>query len=644
MHLSAISVKGFECIGHNPGIQLNELSKRNIFIGPNNVGKSSLFRALWSANKLAAQRPYDERLPYSLSNTHNLPNNSWQNYDITKDIEIELFIEPTHGFGNSGVTSMSFPTERECRFRFILTGKNTVIFNPFVFVGNSLNSAPLYDIVSEDQWLVLDSNGNYGSRSSIEGNFGAVSRPLLTNLGSSQRFFDPVRTLEKNLAKDGLVDGSKLIPDLYKRQHDTGHNNSFYKLRKSILNRVNGLLESSGTAPLSDFEVKGTEAEPVLVLTQGEIPTPISSMGTGISELFFICASLILDEDKTVQYFLEEPETHLHPGLLRRLFQVFGEYSNVQFFINTHSNVLLDCLSDSDRVYQWTRTPQGESSAHLCSTLHDYHTVLDHLGIRASSLLQTNCTIWVEGPSDRLYVKRWLDEIADGKGERHLVEHSDYSIVFYGGSLRSHHTLDEESSPELISMVRISRFSVVLMDRDLPPEASVDDLDESKVRLMFEAKKYPHHRLAIVTSGREIENDVTSEFLLKAIEKKRKLTPETLSGFSLTGKKNYFDEIAEHLIPITSDELEADKDETKKSPALKDAKQKRNTIRTSLKEKVPLAELVISLCGTSNIHPSYAETIYQHIISSRLDKHPTETDAESTDSALLEDFSSSSLS
>ena len=32
--------------------------------------------------------------------------------------------------------------------------------------------------------------------------------------------------------------------------------------------------------------------------------------------------------------------------------------------------------------------------------------VLSNLGIRASELLQSNGVIWVEGPSDRVYIKR----------------------------------------------------------------------------------------------------------------------------------------------------------------------------------------------------------------------------------------------
>lgn len=37
--------------------------------------------------------------------------------------------------------------------------------------------------------------------------------------------------------------------------------------------------------------------------------------------------------------------------------------------------------------------------------------LLDDLGFKASDLLQSNCVIWVEGPSDRIYIKKMAQTI-----------------------------------------------------------------------------------------------------------------------------------------------------------------------------------------------------------------------------------------
>ena len=64
--------------------------------------------------------------------------------------------------------------------------------------------------------------------------------------------------------------------------------------------------------------------------------------------------------------------------------------------------------------------------------------ICNDLGYKASDLLQTNSIIWVEGPSDRIYINFWLNEIDDS-----LVEGVHYSIMFYGGRLFSHLTADD---------------------------------------------------------------------------------------------------------------------------------------------------------------------------------------------------------
>lgn len=51
-------------------------------------------------------------------------------------------------------------------------------------------------------------------------------------------------------------------------------------------------------------------------------------------------------------------------------------------------------------------------------------TVCADLGYRPSDLLQANAIIWVEGPSDRIYINHWLDQQAPD-----LVEGIDYSIM-----------------------------------------------------------------------------------------------------------------------------------------------------------------------------------------------------------------------
>ena len=126
------------------------------------------------------------------------------------------------------------------------------------------------------------------------------------------------------------------------------------------------------------------------------------------------------------------------------------------------------------------------------SALHD-------LGYRPSDLLQTNSIVWVEGPSDRIYLKSWIS-IADPS----LKEGIDYSIMFYGGRLLAHLSASEETVEEFIELLKLNRFSSIVIDSDKKSEQSA--INATKKRLVDEIEA--NKGVAWVTAGREIENEI----------------------------------------------------------------------------------------------------------------------------------------
>jgi hypothetical protein len=129
-------------------------------------------------------------------------------------------------------------------------------------------------------------------------------------------------------------------------------------------------------------------------------------------------------------------------------------------------------------------------------------------------LLQANFVLWVEGPSDRVYLNRWLLLSAPD-----LVEGIDYSIMFYGGRLLSHLSLERDSSElsmdELIKLLRINQHAAILLDSDRKKKN--DEINETKSRIVKECAESTI--LCWVTAGREIENYLTPESISLAYEK-----------------------------------------------------------------------------------------------------------------------------
>src|SRR5947207_7404020 len=132
--------------------------------------------------------------------------------------------------------------------------------------------------------------------------------------------------------------------------------------------------------------------------------------------------------------------------------------------------------------------------------------VLNDLGIRAADVLQANFVVWIEGPSDRIYLNRWIGLMAS-----ELVEGIDYSIMFYGGRLLSHLSLlrdePELSADELIKLLRISQNSAIVIDSDRTKSDA--EINETKTRIAKECKEAGV--FCWISAGREIENYLTPE-------------------------------------------------------------------------------------------------------------------------------------
>lgn len=84
------------------------------------------------------------------------------------------------------------------------------------------------------------------------------------------------------------------------------------------------------------------------------------------------------------------------------------EFSNHQYFITTHSNHLIDLSLDYDNLSIF-RFEKQEDKIKISNCTRDDNKTLQLIGAKPSSIYNSNCTIWVEGITDRLYIRKYLE-------------------------------------------------------------------------------------------------------------------------------------------------------------------------------------------------------------------------------------------
>lgn len=511
---------------------LNNLSKINIFIGSNNSGKSRLLRKICSEKVLNINEGTEEIRTYN-----NLIS------EMQEEIS-EVFDSNEIVFGVEGISKNSKLDKYNYINRDIDINSN---FYALIRKLKSLNTSTEVSVKNGDMIVRLEDKED--KKEEIIKTLNDIGEKYLKEyemnkfnkcfeIKKFERVYIPtlrgLRKLENNID----IFHDRTVKDYFKDRSDieifTGQNlyDDVLKLLCGDYKERNKLKDFENFLRDNFFDGREVTIIPkvgsdVLHIKIGEEKEqPIYNLGDGIQSIIILTFNLFANKGEDVLFFIEEPELYLHPGLQRKLIEIFlkEEFDTYQYFITSHSNHLLDLTLDFNEIsiYKFNKeiedsdAEEKNAKFNIENVNNDDSSVLKLLGVNNSSIFLSNCTIWVEGITDRLYIRKYLEiyqkeKLEKGEINKVYSEDIHYSFLEYSGGNITHWDFVDQDG-DGISHSRICNKIFLIADSDNARKNS------KKYKRHEKLKEFFGDRFCLLKS-KEIENLLMPNIIKAVVNK-----------------------------------------------------------------------------------------------------------------------------
>jgi len=432
MYISRFQVFNYKSF-HKPR-ELELKTGFNVIVGQNDAGKTALLQAIglnFSLNPHRSLRTLPDR-------GSTLDVNSWA--DLTVCVTAaelrelvrgsrapvlmplpQLNSESSRRIGYSGDDPASLQklvewvTKRET-FEFVL--RNQVIQSGSNLVPRSSPPFGLYDARKPAAQspnfvqLTLEGNGQFRAGPLSQGG-GVEIAPLLAALVRQRIYSFSAERL--NVGRSNIKAEAVLSPNaenLPQVLHAIQGNNPpkfrrFNSLAHKILPHVSEITTSLVGAV--EVEVSVWKTDPVK--ERDDLAVPLSQCGTGVGQVLAMLY-VVVNSDFPQVVIIDEPQSFLHPGAVRKLMEVLRGFRQYQFIIATHSPAVI--TATSPETITMVRLQDGESVLEPIDAgdTRSLGLSLAEVGAKLSDVFGADNVLWVEGETEEICFPKILEKLA----------------------------------------------------------------------------------------------------------------------------------------------------------------------------------------------------------------------------------------
>ena len=533
--------------------QVIEIKRLNFFIGKNNAGKSRFLRNLFSSCESISTVPYLKIDTNIIENITNKKNNI--SAKIYKGNPVRI---------NSKEISLSELNKEIDILAYKIT--QYLHYSNKVFLKNLYDKLLTYyfknnwgetGLIFSESILGIEKTQSYQNDIniiSVEKSYIPILRGMrpVTEIENKQPYIERAQkdyfSDKEKYNSSNIITGESLYHEL--KEHLLGEPEQREIIRKyeEKLSQYFFDNETITLIPKHDQDV-------VNIKIGSDKQFPISELGDGLQQVIILTYEAFIKKDETHAFFIEEPELHMHAGMVRQLMNFYLNETKHYYFFTTHSNHLLDMADESDQVIiqkfvkQPKKNPKDgfDFKIYRCDRDRD---LLASLGVKPSSVYLANCTIWVEGITDRLYITKYMEkhlaELEKSGSEqykkyRRFMPNYHYTFVEYSGSNLTHWSFSDDYADHLddkgLSAKAVASEMLLIADGD------IKNKPERVKALQTEFKKENY----FILKCKETENTLPKDSIINVAKSKfSRLRAETQKSYDILlideiTEENYFD-------------------------------------------------------------------------------------------------------